>query len=311
MAEEEKIESEEGELTEETGEESTEKAEETEETEGETSQTEQAAKTEESATSKDKEERDRVQERIDHLTWEREETKRKLDLFKRIGPEKYYEVYPDEKPDNFQPDGARKEEVEDYESMLITGGSYDGWTLGDLAKEKPLLATKMLNEYLDGQRQAREEAAKKETLSKEAWRTDVNTFGENLATDLYGKGGKDLSDDERKKVTDVIWQVDEWMRKNRKTGYSYSDAYLIMNKDNLIKDATGKAISGVVGALKKSPVGSVSGKAGSGSASTNWDDMSEADLERAIMGMNDRETEEFYSKASPALRKKFPSMPWG
>ena len=58
-------------------------------------ETDEQAEEEESA----EEDENRVpQKRVDKIVYEREETQRKLDLLKR-DPNKYYQLYPDEKPD--------------------------------------------------------------------------------------------------------------------------------------------------------------------------------------------------------------------
>ena len=38
--------------------------------------------------------------------------------------------------------------------MLVQGGKYDGWQLGAVAKEDPIAASLMLNNYLEGKRAA-------------------------------------------------------------------------------------------------------------------------------------------------------------
>lgn len=257
------------------------------------------------------EEKSEVQRRIDALTWEKNENLRKLELFKS-DPDKYYETYPAERPQGYKPKAQAEEteDIEDYESMVIRGGPHDGKTLGELANERPLLAAKMLNDYLDGQKQAQKELAEKESLSRRAWENDVNSFGNNLTQDLYGKSKDELTEEEFKNVNDVIFRVDQWKTANGKQGYSYADAYALMNRDNELKQAKEGGAKKVIESLKKKPIGSVSGKTESAKASIDFESMSEDALGQYVLGLSDVEKEKFYREASTSLKDKYPSWPW-
>ena len=54
----------------------------------------------------------------------------KFDLYKRLGPDKYYDIYPDEKPKE-EPAPEVPASISEAASMVINGGPYDGQTLGD------------------------------------------------------------------------------------------------------------------------------------------------------------------------------------
>jgi hypothetical protein len=284
--------------------------EEPEETETEEPEKKQAAPKEPESAPED-EEKTRVQKRIDELTWRARETERKLELFK-TDPDKYYETYPGERPEGYKGRQEKPEEqaIEDYETMVIKGGPYDGMTLGDLAVSKPLTAHKMLNDYLDGQRRSAQEIEERKVLSRRAWENDVNSFGAHLSQEVFGKSKDDLSEDEFHKITEQIWQVDQWKKANRKESYSYNDAYALMNRENELKQAKQGGANKVIEALKKSPIGSVSGKTDQSRASIDYDSMSESVLGEHLSRMNDAEAEKFYREAPKSLKEKYPSWPW-
>ena len=253
----------------------------------------------------------KVQQRIDHLTWEKNEYQRKFQLFK-TNPDQYFEQYPEERPPGYQPRQAAPEEnaIEDYESMLIKGGQYDGMTLGELAREKPLTAQRMLNDHLEGQKRAKEEVKEKEVLSRQAWENDVNSFGASLSKEVYGRDKDELTKEEFDAITQEIFKVDQWKKANRKDHYSYHDAYALMNRESELKQAKEGGAKKVVQDLKKKPIGTISGKTDQRGQSTDYESMSREALNARIMEMNDAETEKFYREAPESLRQKYPSWPW-
>lgn len=253
----------------------------------------------------------KVQQRIDHLTWEKNEYQRKFQLFK-TNPDQYFEQYPEERPPGYQPRQAAPEEnaIEDYESMLIKGGQYDGMTLGELAREKPLTAQRMLNDHLEGQKRAKEEIKEKEALSKQAWKNDIDSFGDSLTKEIYGRDREQLTEEEYKDILGRIAQVDQWRTANRKNYYSMADAYALMNRESELKQAKEGGAKKVVQDLKKKPIGTISGKTDQRGQSTDYESMSREALNARIMEMNDAETEKFYREAPESLRQKYPSWPW-
>jgi hypothetical protein len=271
--------------------------------------TKEAAKKETGSAPEEEDDQTNVQKRIDHLVWEREENKRKLDLLK-TDPERYYQQFPEERPETRQPAEEAAEDLEDYESFIVRGGKYDGWTLGDLARDKPLTAQKILNDYLDSNRRQNQEIEERKHLARQAWENDVNTFGANLSTEMFEKKPENLTQEERQKIDETIFKVDQWKKQYRKEHYSFYDAYLLMNKDNLLKSAKEKTASKIVGDLKKNPVGSISGKQDRSSQSIDFESMNEDQLGVHIGRMNDAEAARFYREAPQSLKQKYPSWPW-
>jgi len=70
---------------------------------------------------------------------------------------------------------------------------------------------------------------KGETLKMRAWDNDVNRFGESLYKELYRRPFNELTQKEIQKVNDIIFSVDQWKKVNRKEGFSFTDAYALMN----------------------------------------------------------------------------------
>lgn len=253
------------------------------------------------------EEQSNVQKRIDILTWEKHETRRKLDLLK-TNPEEYYRQYPEERPQ--RPPEPEEEDLEDYENMIVRGGTYDGYTLGDLAKEKPLTAQKILNDFLEAERSQARQLQDQKVLARESWKNDVNKFGAFLCEEKLSKKPEELTKEERREIDDLILSVDQWKRQNRKEFYSYRDAYLLMNKDSLLKTAKERTARKLVTDLKKNPIGSISGRVDKPLPSIDYDGMTEDQLSAHVFNMSDVQAAKFYRDAPASLKAKYASWPW-
>ena len=125
----------------------------------------------------------------------------------------------------------------------------------------------------------------------------------------------EFTDEEGKAISAKAREVYAWMHEvdpdtgKDRTGYSMKNAYKLMTGDKRLSEAKTKTAKGVVESLKKSGVAHV-GSGPSQQVADNYEEMSEAQLSEAVDKMTDKEKVEFFAKASPALRKKYPSWPW-
>jgi hypothetical protein len=242
---------------------------------------------------------------------EKEETQTKFNLFKELGAEKYYEKYPDEKPADYKPAEEKQPAAEDFNSMTVTGGKYDGLTIGEVAKEDPVAATLMVNNYLETKRTAAETQRRQQEEGIRAKTEEGNRFKWERAKELFGKE-KDYTEDEIKQVNQIYNDLGDWMRANKKLHYSLEDAHLLMNKDKIIKDAK---IESAKAALKTATTKTVASIGGGDSSVglTGFEAimaMSEDALTKHIDKMSDKEFSKFCKDAPKALKEKYPLLTW-
>jgi hypothetical protein len=251
---------------------------------------------------------------VDNAKKTAEETERKLNLLKELGAEKYYEYYPDEKPANYQPPAARKEAdavqpVEDFNTMVVTGGKYDGWQLGDVAKEDPIAASLMLNNYLEQNRAAVEKESRRQADFQQSFEQERNAFCFNRAKELFNKSDN-FTDDEKAQVVKVYEDLSKWMIANKKSHYNMEDAYALMNKDKIIQSKVAEASKAAIKKATEPGVKSI-GSGDGAVAATGFESyltMTESQLEDAIDKMPEKEFKKFLKEAPKALRDKHPGI---
>ena len=297
---------------EESPEESTEQVEETE--------TEQAASAEETQTEEEK--IDPIQKRIDRLTWERHETERKFDLFKRLGPERYYEAYPDERPQEEQQPIPQQHPVQqpvpqDIGSMIVRqpGGPYDGMTLRDVYIEDPVFATNLQTQFIMSRQQEAMMRQAEEVRVKSEAQQEIESFADMIAAEEFNLNAKSLTPEQESRVAGTIQQVLDWMGKTRRGGGNIADAYFLMNKEGLIKKAAVQAGQKAIQDLAKRQGPPSIDTTGGGTAQDTgfaaMEKMTETQLLNRVDRMNDKELAKFLSEAPQSLRSKHPTLPWG
>lgn len=256
----------------------------------------------------------RTQAAVDAARQTTEETNRKLNLLKELGVEKYYDLYPDERPANYAPPvkpDAPAAVDEDFNTMLVQGGKYDGWQLGAVAKEDPIAASLMLNNYLEGKRAVVEKESRRQADFQQSFEQERNSFCYNRAKELFNKS-ENFTDAEKAQVVKVYEDLSKWMIDNKKSHYHMEDAYALMNKDNIIASKVAEASKAAIEKLTKpgaKSIGTVSTD-GTPTGFESYLTMTEDQLSDAIDKMTDKEQLKFYKEAPAELRAKYPSLPW-
>lgn len=315
-----------GEVEDEAGETSEEQGEKTEqEAEGEASEEEkgelkEAAEEGEEKTAEEEEEQEDAripQSRLNEVVAQREEAKQKLDLFKRLGPDKYYEVYPDEKPKETDegtkaPPLSRIPSMKEAGNMIVKGGEYDGKTLAEVYEVDSLAATDLYIAFREEQREQARSQEQEQTKLKEESERELNRFSQNLCQELYEKDIDALSDDEGKEIDKIIQSVLDWMEETGRGGGKVEDAYWLMNKDRILADAKEKGVKSFVKTLQKKTVPNVKGNKGGGAKTgyEAYEGMSENQLAETVANMSDPQFEKFRKDAPESFKKKFPGVDW-
>lgn len=289
-----------------------------EEEEGEPEGEDEPSEEEESG---EEEEIPKVQRRINELVGKAGEAERKLELYKTLGPEGYYKMYPAEKPEEFkgaEPAVSRHQgkvlSFTEAANMKVIGGAYDGQTLAEVKAENPEDALDLYLDWRDQQKEIINQTRVKDESLKQEVDKELTDFGNNLAKDLFGKKARDeLDNTQTKKVESIISGILDWMQETDRFNYKLEDAYFILNKDDLINGAKGQAVSAMISKLKENSGPVVEAKKGSSQAKTGYEaaeNMSSDELAEKISTMADSEFERFRKNAPQSLKVKFPSMAW-
>lgn len=239
---------------------------------------------------------------------EAKEGERKLDLLKRLGPEGYYKVYPDEKPQEQTQQPLQEQQNVDVGSLVYRSPDpndpYQGMTLNEIYAENPALAHQLHMDYREKQNQATAAAQ----AAQQAERQDIEGLGNQIAKEIYGKESAALTETEFKAVLSKVQAAYDFRAKTGRTK-TVSDAYRLMTLEEKLSEAKTKTAQSVVESLRKQPVGHIGGGPGT-ETGTNYEAMTEGQLSEVILNMSDSEKEKFYREATPALKRKYPSWPW-
>jgi len=256
---------------------------------------------------------------------EGERTKEKLDLFKKLGPEGYYRVYPYERPET---PPVREVPREVIPSDVDVGGllvqyephipqdqrPYEGMTLRDVHEVDPVFATNLQTEFLWKQKQDVAVRMGEMNRVRQESATEIETFAGVIAKENFGKSVKELSKDEEGKVVDTIQAVLNFMNN---TGYGdglMDHAYFLMDREGHLKGAANKAAAKTLKDLQNrqgpASINTSTGGEVKGTGFEAYEKMTEAALTAKIDGMNENETRKFFKDAPKSLRAKYPSIPW-
>lgn len=266
------------------------------------------------------------QARFNEVYGQAKEAQRKLDLFKRLGPDEYYKIYPDEapkpaanaaKPDRTatvgQPAADRVLSFSEAQNMIIDGGRYDGQRLGDVYKEDPIAASDIYLNYRDEQKTAIESAKATEASRKQEIETELNQFSGSIAKQMFAKEPSALTESEAKKVDDVVVTVLDWMEQTGRYRYKLEDAFMIMSKDDLLAAAKSEGAKAIINQLKGGSTPSVKSNKGSGGRKSGfeaYESMSRDQMATRIADMSDAEFQSFSNKAPQSLKDKFSDIAW-
>ena len=130
---------------------------------------------------------------------------------------------------------------------------------------------------------------------------------------MFDKDLSQLTEEDSKRVEDVISDVLTWMEKTGRGGGRIDDAYFIMHKENLIKSAKSEGARSLVKNLKAGSVSNVHARKDGKASRTGYEayeGMSENQMRSAISSMSDKSFKDFVNKAPQSLKTKFPKVDW-
>jgi len=272
--------------------------------------------------------------RIKELTWEKESTKRELELIKTLGVDKYYELNPDKAPEGYKPLQGKEQATPDQSpgtiqdtspasaaKLLVNSGEYEGKTLEEVKEIDPIAAADLyINWKMEIERsneKVRADQAKQSDLeveeAKQAER-DIDTFKETLAKNHYGKEAvSNLSSEELNGVESALSQVLEFIKDPKNGTTNLMVAYRNVFHEKIIRDALKSGAKGLGDKLKQGPTKTVHGGAGDRPAGNRWESfeqMSENQMVNNMNGMSEKNYASFIKEAPQSLKDKFPSVDW-
>ncbi len=254
------------------------------------------------------------------LERERDELAQKMNLFQRLGPEKYYEVYPDERPTQQREtrETPQPSQVPTFSQCLglrVQGGQFDGYTLEQLwaSEDANIRAAAMdyYTNYRDTVKTQVDQVRAKEIETKTAIEQEHNQFFEGRAQELFGKDANTLSSAELGKIHNLVNTLLDRMESGELRTYDLNTAYKLATLDDQIKDAKGKSVKALVEAMRKA--GSVTKpelKPDGGAKASSYDGFMSYTADQLAAHLNTLNSEEidvFWKKAPDSLKKRFPS----
>jgi hypothetical protein len=244
---------------------------------------------------------------------EKAEAQTKLDLLKKLGTEKYYELYPDERPEEAPaaaaPGPAKIPTRKEAGNLQVTGGEYSGKSLEELYQLDYAAAEDLYQDYVSGiKQQASAQESEQQTVQQE-----LNEFGEARAKEVFGKALNQLDKDQAAQIELLADTVSKWMVETGRGGGLIEDAFFLMNKDGLLEKSNQKALKSLVKTLKGGAPPSVSSRQTASGNGTygKYMAMSVDELANTFADMTEDQQANFLKKAPKAFREKHPKLPYG
>lgn len=272
----------------------------------EESETEQAAEEADSASDEPEEDApvDNVQKRIDTLTYEREESNRKLDLLKR-DPEEYYRLHPEERPEIPAAEDEKAASFSQAAGMRVAGGEYDGMTLKEVHDTDPFAAIDLYQNYRDSVSAEQKKVADDHAATQQSIDKEHDDFVEARSQELFKKPAGQMTEAESTQIHKLMMGYMDQMDKMKV--YSLESMHKLASVD----DRLNAGVESLIKSANKATVTHISAKkdgqhknAGSSYATmTGW---SEAQLEAHLLGMSPQAEQSFWEKAPDDLKAKFP-----
>jgi len=295
------------------------------------SETEDADKTDESLKESDDEDEDKADpapvpyarfKEVNDKAKRAGELETKFEQFKRIGPDNYYKLYPDEKPQDYTPaadkGNGKDRQAEDSDTRMfeIEGGKYDGMKFGDVFDRDPRAAYQIDPYYarqLDDKRMESERSAQatQQQLRAESER-EISDFSNERSAELYGKGLKDLDAKEQAEISKMIADTLDWSEKTGRALGNLKDAYILKNLDKILAGEKSRAARGLFKTLTSAGAPSIGGSKSKGD-NGGYDHLANLDANQVAAEMgrwSDRKQVDFLTKAPKRFREKFPDLPY-
>jgi len=251
----------------------------------------------------------------------REETEKKFNQFRELGPEKYYAIYPNEKPADWKPPEKPQAPQKDIFDLVAQYSDpnhpYNGKTLREIYATDPAEARRLERAYEQDQTRRSEEERGKVEAEKQRHQhvlnqcdAEINDFTGHLSKEMFGKDASTLSKEEKAHIDSSIQATIDWMQKSQRGAGILADAYFLMNKEKIIADAKAKGGKGIIQSLSKPSIPSINAGSGAAAGGTEFENMTREQLAAHIANLDDAGYEKFMKSATPEMKAKLPDLPW-
>ena len=245
------------------------------------------------------------------------EAERKFKLFQKLGPDEYYQMYPEEAPEGYKPKEPAQPDSwpgmqPNMGEMVVRGGEYDGLTLNEVWQKNPAYANFLQNQHIESARRTQTETQQKKEADVKSATAEVDQFAASIAQDLFQKKELTaLTKEEEGKISETIQKTIDWMRETGRGGGVLADAYFLMNKETLLNDAKVKGGKAAMDSITKPAIPSINTSGGGAvTGMAAYEGMSRDQLSEVVANMSEKETEKFLKSAPQSLRQKHPDLPW-
>ena len=256
-------------------------------------------------------------DRFNKVYGERKEIERKFDLFRRLGPDKYYEVYPDERPADTGPaatttatiPGQRIPTFRESLSLPIDGGPHAGKTLRDLWEsddaEDRADAQDLYNDYRDSIKAQTDETKLNDAKMKEKEDAEYNAFYDARAEELFGKELDKCGESEIIQIRELTLSIQQQMPAMHV--YNIENAYKLLTLDDRLKNARGESIKSLIEAARKGKTIHIDSKKGTTKGGTGYDgltEMTDAQVSAHLNTLSEAGLVKFWEKAPASFIEK-------
>lgn len=246
------------------------------------------------------------------------ENESKFKLFKNVGPEKYFSMFPEEAPPGgYKPPQAARQPAQPDPLDLVAqypdpGHQYHGMTLRDIYNVDAAEGRRLERIWEQGQKTAQHEQEERRRRLLRDSEAEIESFTSDFAKERFGKEANALNPKEEAEVAKVIQDTLDWMKKTGRGAGVLSDAYFIMNRERIITEERTKAGKKALESLGRHPsVPSIGGGGRSGGGGVSaYESMGADQLAEAIANMDDRAAIAFLKGAPDSLKAKYPGIPW-
>lgn len=240
----------------------------------------------------------------------------KFKLFRELGPEKYFSIYPAEAPrgEGRQPAASAPQQIDPLDMVAQYPDpqhQFHGLTLREIYQHDAGEARKLERAWEQANRRAELDAEEAKRRVRQDSEDELNRFTKDMAKEYFDKEVTAMTPEEERKVAEVIQQTLDFMKSSGRGGGKMHDAYFLMNRDQIIAREREKAGKAALAALNKPSIPSI-GTAGRPATSgmNRFAEMSADQMLDALNAMDDKAYQRFLKDAPPELRAKYPSLAW-
>jgi hypothetical protein len=252
---------------------------------------------------------------------EADTTKEKLGLFKKLGADEFYKLYPEETPEGYTPpEPARPAPARapvganNVLDSLVTGGTYDGMTLRSVMEVDLDAGTQMLNAWKDEQIKIQIEEDRRVNESHQSVSKETNEFGLARAKELFGVSDlSKITPEQNRQLYIMGREVLDWQEKNNRLNLTFEEAYKLMKHDDLVKKAREEGAKGAFKGLQKSGPFSIDTSGGGNMEPSGWEDIAAMDDKRFgehVDTLGDIAFKKLLKEAPASVRIKHPGIDW-